>query len=906
MSFRLSCILFHMLVGLVCGTGLAHATDHSGIVEDFDHWSAYDNPHIINGTVTVAEGGHLLIGPGVVVQSRQDCQLTIEGQLTVDGDPGNEVLFTTEPGFNSPTYAITFGTSGSGNAQDCIVESASVGINLASSAGQVTLFRTTVRDCGTGVRHGGGVLQLESTTLRDNSYGLTCWNVAPQFLDGAVMIIDNSIGIRFVDVPNLNLTTPLTVSNSTSRGIWMQNCPLPIVDNVTLTGNANYGAFVFENCGDFLLGAGNVIGGAGLENAWPVTLELGSYPAAACVVPASGNENNDIRVDGGVSSANGSWRKLPGVDYVLTAAEVIVSAGGTLTVEPGVTVRHEYAYSPSMSIRGTLIAEGAPGQAILFSRESSGRWQGLIFEDAGSGSLSHCIIEQASTCVATETNATGTVTITDTQLRDSSTGLRMEGGSVSLGSTTISASGSYGIDCDDVVPTFLDTDNTITGGQYGLHISDVPDLELTTTLMITGATIAGVRLFNCMDPLVDNLIVTDCAGTYGALYLDRCGDITLGSGNTIGGSGQENSWPLSISAGSYPTAGCTIPATGNTNNDIQILGGTSTRSGIWRKFPDLDYVIHGTGPVIAEGTSLTIEPSVEVRLADESSDLDVRGELIAAGEPGQEIVFTSHDATTWAGLDFTLAGSATLTHCLIEHATNGIRLDGTGTVFLADCTLRNGATGIRATSGTVTLHRTRITGNSEYGVYLYGDGTCIFGLSPDQWNDILDNGAELAGRALRNGDNDIDTPYVWWGTVDPMEIAESIYDGNDNANLGLVDFTPYCNAEHGAVSVTGVESIDPSLEIPARFGLAQAVPNPFNPATLLRFDTTRPSHVRLSIHDLTGRTVATLADGPLAAGKHQHRWTGCDDRGRSLPSGVYFSRLESAEGVLTRKLTLVR
>ena len=433
MSFRLSRILLHMLVGLVCGTGLANATDHSGTIEVDDHWSAAGNPHVINGTVTVAEGAHLLIGPGVVVHSKQDCRLTIEGQLTVDGDPGNEVLFTTEPGFNSPTYAITFGTSGSGYAQDCIVESASVGINLASSAGQVTLFRTTVRDCGTGVRHGGGVLRLESTTLRDNSYGLTCWDVAPQFLDGAVLITDNSIGIRFVDVPNLSLTTPLTVSNSTSRGIWMQNCPLPTIDNVTLTGNASYGALVFENCGDFLLGAGNAIGGAGQENAWPVTLALGSYPAAGCVVPASGNENNDIRVDGGASAANGIWRKLPGVDYVLTASEITISAGGTLTIESGVTVRLEYAYSPSMSIRGTLIAEGEPGQEILFSREAAGRWQGLLFGDGGSGSLAHCIIENASTCLTTDTNATGTVTIVDTEMRDSSNGLRVEGGTVRVG-----------------------------------------------------------------------------------------------------------------------------------------------------------------------------------------------------------------------------------------------------------------------------------------------------------------------------------------------------------------------------------------------------------------------------------------------------------------------------------------
>ena len=474
-------------------------------------------------------------------------------------------------------------------------------------------------------------------------------------------------------------------------------------------------------------------------------------------------------------------------------------------------------------------------------------------------------------------------------------------------STTIHDCVGNGIVCDDCVPAFLDPDVMITGGQYGLRISNVPQLALMTPLTISGATIAGVGLINCPEPLVDNFVVTDCTGL-GAFYLSRCGDFTLSPGNVIGGSGKENSWPLTIAAGAYPGASCILPTTGNAGNDIRVYGGTSDgMNGTWRRFDGLDYVV-ADSPTIAAGDTLTIAPGVRVRFDATSSageGLEFGGSLIALGEPGQEIEFTRNADHDWAGLEFTLAGSATLAHCLIEHATNGIYQHGTGNVVVTDCTVRDGSTGIRATSGTVTLHRARITGNSEYGIYLAG-GTPIFGETVEQWNDIFDNGAGLAGRGLRNGSSDIAAPFVWWGSVDPEQIAWSIHDGNDNASLGQVDFTPYCNAEHGAVSVTGVESVDPSLEIPARFELAQAVPNPFNPVTLIRFATTRPSHIRLSIHDLAGRTVATLVDGPVAAGKHRHLWTGCDDGGRSLPSGVYFSRLESAEGVLTGKLTLVR
>ena len=57
---------------------------------------------------------------------------------------------------------------------------------------------------------------------------------------------------------------------------------------------------------------------------------------------------------------------------------------------------------------------------------------------------------------------------------------------------------------------------------------------------------------------------------------------------------------------------------------------------------------------------------------------------------------------------------------------------------------------------------------------------------------------------------------------------------------------------------------------------------------------------------MTGQRVAVLHRGPLGAGFHRVHWDGRDDAGRVLASGVYLYRLVSAEGVLTRKLTLLR
>lgn len=96
--------------------------------------------------------------------------------------------------------------------------------------------------------------------------------------------------------------------------------------------------------------------------------------------------------------------------------------------------------------------------------------------------------------------------------------------------------------------------------------------------------------------------------------------------------------------------------------------------------------------------------------------------------------------------------------------------------------------------------------------------------------------------------------------------------------------------------------------VPAvRFGLAQNVPNPFNPRTVIAFSLERAGAARLRIHDAAGRLVRTLRDGEaLPAGRHEAAWEGLDDAGRPVAAGVYHCRLESGGQVASRRLTLVK
>jgi flagellar hook assembly protein FlgD len=99
----------------------------------------------------------------------------------------------------------------------------------------------------------------------------------------------------------------------------------------------------------------------------------------------------------------------------------------------------------------------------------------------------------------------------------------------------------------------------------------------------------------------------------------------------------------------------------------------------------------------------------------------------------------------------------------------------------------------------------------------------------------------------------------------------------------------------------------PTPLIPAAFSLHQNLPNPFNPRTSIQFDLSQPaSRVSLRIYDLSGRLVATLAQGDLPAGRHSVIWAGDDDRGRSVASGIYVYVLETPTDRATRKLAIVR
>ena len=93
---------------------------------------------------------------------------------------------------------------------------------------------------------------------------------------------------------------------------------------------------------------------------------------------------------------------------------------------------------------------------------------------------------------------------------------------------------------------------------------------------------------------------------------------------------------------------------------------------------------------------------------------------------------------------------------------------------------------------------------------------------------------------------------------------------------------------------------------PLDFNLHQNYPNPFNSGTVIRFDLPATSLVELSLYNLAGQKVTTLAQGMRPAGTYALHWDGNDNSGRNLASGLYLYRLQVGNQIFTRKLSLLR
>ncbi|MCP4572275.1 MAG: T9SS type A sorting domain-containing protein [bacterium] len=176
--------------------------------------------------------------------------------------------------------------------------------------------------------------------------------------------------------------------------------------------------------------------------------------------------------------------------------------------------------------------------------------------------------------------------------------------------------------------------------------------------------------------------------------------------------------------------------------------------------------------------------------------------------------------------------------------------------------------------------------------------------SPDKASVILHN---------RTGSS-TDNIYGWYpGELTPAESLDALIglglDGTwtltvaDGAGGDTGTFDEWClRFTYGSGGISGVGD----QGAPLAFRAYQNFPNPFNPATTIRFDIPRDSQVSVRIYDVAGRLVRELLNEDLPAATHTVMWDGSDSSGRRMASGIYYCRVAADDHIVTRKMTLVK
>lgn len=202
-------------------------------------------------------------------------------------------------------------------------------------------------------------------------------------------------------------------------------------------------------------------------------------------------------------------------------------------------------------------------------------------------------------------------------------------------------------------------------------------------------------------------------------------------------------------------------------------------------------------------------------------------------------------------------------------------------------------------------------------VYLFGDG------SRNKFRFCVDDHAPTPAAAYHEVSPWVTIDWVGWRLVEwdlsSGLVGEWIGNGILEGELRIDSFQ--LTHEPGAAATGTVYFDDLRIvrktapltvtfagpELPREFRLLQNYPNPFNRRTVIPFELPTPGRVRVVVHDIAGRHVATLLDRDLPAGNHVVTWDGRTDGGVEVGSGMYLYTM-TGEGRIsgTRKMVLIK
>jgi len=125
---------------------------------------------------------------------------------------------------------------------------------------------------------------------------------------------------------------------------------------------------------------------------------------------------------------------------------------------------------------------------------------------------------------------------------------------------------------------------------------------------------------------------------------------------------------------------------------------------------------------------------------------------------------------------------------------------------------------------------------------------------------------------------------------------------NPDLTVNMFDDIGWFGTPGPCLNSTGVP-IDPVV---AGVFMSAPYPNPTPRGATVEFRIGRPEYVRVTILDVSGRSVRTLHEGMLPSGNHVMRWDGLSTARSEVPPGIYLVTLRTSEGVQSRRISVTR
>jgi hypothetical protein len=180
------------------------------------------------------------------------------------------------------------------------------------------------------------------------------------------------------------------------------------------------------------------------------------------------------------------------------------------------------------------------------------------------------------------------------------------------------------------------------------------------------------------------------------------------------------------------------------------------------------------------------------------------------------------------------------------------------------------------------------------------------------WTAPADAGLLTGYKVYRLMDGEQTTPAVW--TMVAEMVTELTYTDESFATLPdddylfavIAEYASGALSEHTFTNLLNPTDNENNSQTPVKTALLGNYPNPFNPDTTINFALDANSDVVINIFNNKGQLVKTVLNKNMTTGQHSVVWNGIDKNGRTVPSGVYFIRMNSNGYSRTTKAVLMK